>query len=106
MKKAGLILMVVFATLPARAEYRVYQYMVKARHPFSVDKNAHMVTSTLDPQSYLAYHGGSTTLSIDLMRTWMCKGDTSHKEYCESPHSKLNRELSSVAAQNKGVVNP
>ena len=77
------------------AEYRVYQYVIKAQNPFSINQKAYMVTSTLDPQSYLAYHGGTSTLKLDLLRTWMCKGNTSGQEYCESPYSQMNRELSS-----------
>ncbi len=84
----------------AGAEYRVYQYVVKARNPFSIDQKSFMVTSTLDPQSYLAYHGGRSTLMIDLIRTWMCKGNTSRQEYCESPYSQMQRELSE---EQKGI---
>lgn len=68
-----------------QAEYRVYQYTVKARNPFSMDVGAHVVTSTLDPQSYLAYHGGMETLKIDMVRSWMCYGDTSNKQVCSPP---------------------
>ncbi len=67
------------------AEYRVYQFSVKARNPFSMDQKTHVVISTLDPQSYIAYHGGETTLKIDLVRSWMCFGDTSKKQVCKPP---------------------
>lgn len=69
----------------AHAEYRVYQFSVKARNPFSMDLKTHVVTSTLDPQSYLAYHGGGETLKIDLIRSWMCRGDTSNQPVCRPP---------------------
>lgn len=82
----------------ALAEYRVYQYVIKARNPFSINQKAYITTSTLDPQSYLSYHGGASTLKIDLLRSWKCKGDTSHKEFCESPYSKAKKTMSSQEA--------
>lgn len=93
----------IFMSASANAEYRVYQYVVKARAPFSINQKSYMVTSTLDPQSYLAYHGGESTLKIDLIRTWMCKGNTSHQEYCESPYSQMKRAVSSAPKQSEGV---
>lgn len=86
-----------FTSASVAAEYRVYQYVIKARNSFSINQKSYMVTSTLDPQSYLAYHGGPTTLKIDLIRTWVCKGNTSKKEYCESPYSQMKRETASQA---------
>ncbi|MEC7276019.1 MAG: hypothetical protein VXV96_06845 [Bdellovibrionota bacterium] len=85
--------MVVFQS--AHAEYRVFQFAIKAKNPFSLDQKSHIVTSTLDPQSYLAYHGGTETLSIDLMRTWMCRGDTSGQRIC-SPPVMQNETLTEV----------
>ena len=67
------------------AEYRVYQYHIKARHPSSVSRDPYLITSTLSPTSYLAYHGGEQSLNIDLLRTWMCYGNTSYKETCPPP---------------------
>ena len=93
--KFHLILALGLMSMSLRAEYRVYQYVVKAQNPFSINQKAYMVTSTLDPQSYLSYHGGPSTLKIDLIRTWMCRVNTAKAEYCESPYSKLNREMSS-----------
>jgi hypothetical protein len=77
------------------AEYRVYQYHIKARHPSSVSRDPYLITSTLSPTSYLAYHGGSQTLEIDLLRTWMCYGNTSYKDTCAPP-------LNLVLSKNKG----
>jgi hypothetical protein len=86
MKGIIVALFLLFITINARSEYRVYQYYVKAQNPFSVDQKAHLVTSTLDPTSYLAYHGGSETLKVDMLRSWMCLGDTSqHKDLCSPP---------------------
>ncbi len=70
------------------AEYRVYQYMVsprfQARKPSSV-----LVTSTLDPTSYLSYHGGQAALRVNLLKTWTCKGHTGRKSVCQDPMAKL-----------------
>lgn len=86
------VILIIFLALMimngTHAEYRVYQYTVKARNPFSMDQKSHVVTSTLDPQSYLAYHGGANTLKIDMVRSWMCYGDTSNKEVCLPPISR------------------
>lgn len=74
----------------ANAEYRVFQFTVKAKNPYSMDQKTHLVTSTLDPQSYKAYHGGGETLAIDLLRTWMCRGNTAGQEVCSPPLVKAD----------------
>ena len=69
-----------------RAEYRVYQYYVKSKTPRLDDQKPYLVTSTLDPISYLAYHGGNQSIKIDLLRTWPCHGYTGgNKEICKGP---------------------
>lgn len=70
----------------AGAEYRVYQYFVKSKmERFSATGN-YLVTSTLDPVSYLSYHGGNEAIAIDLLRTWTCRGYTgASKEHCNPP---------------------
>ena len=76
----------------ASAEYRVYQYFVKSKFNLPQDKEGHLVTSTLDPVSYIAYHGGRQSIEIDLLRTWVCKGHTGHfKKFCDSPLDKLKK---------------
>ena len=45
-------------------------------------ETARIVTSTLDPVSYAAYHGGNLTLEVNLLRTWQCMGNTSKKSIC------------------------
>ena len=76
----------------ANAEYRVYQYYVKSKVPTIRDIKAYIVTSTLDPVSYLAYHGGSSAIKIDQLRSWMCKGDTSKQTICKAPFDNLAEE--------------
>jgi hypothetical protein len=74
----------------SNAEYRVYQFYVKSKNPIKEDNQAHLVTSSLDPIGYSQYHGGRDSLNIDLMRTWICPGNTgNYKEYCKSPYQKV-----------------
>lgn len=79
-------------SIPAQAEYRVYQYLIKNINPSTpdelspkADKEAQIVTSTLDPISYRAYHGGGSTISVSLLKSWMCYGYTGKStHYCPS----------------------
>ena len=98
MKKINTILFnFIFGTffllpMQAQAEYRVYQYFVKSKFNLPQDKEGHLVTSTLDPVSYIAYHGGRQSIEIDLLRTWVCKGHTGYfKKFCDSPLDKLKK---------------
>lgn len=74
-----------------RAEYRVYQYIIESRNQVLKNKEqSFVVTSTLDPKSYVAYHGGVDVVQVHLLRTWMCPGDTSSKQkICQSPYKRL-----------------
>ncbi|OUR97803.1 hypothetical protein A9Q84_06275 [Halobacteriovorax marinus] len=81
----------------AKAEYRVFQYYVKSRLKLPTDQRGYLVTSTLDPVSYLSYHGGNTSLKVDLLRSWTCKGHTgNYQELCRGPE-----ENAGVFAQNE-----
>ena len=98
MKKLNTILFnFIFGTffllpMQAQAEYRVYQYFVKSKFNLPQDKEGHLVTSTRDPVSYIAYHGGRQSIEIDLLRTWVCKGHTGYfKKFCDSPLDKLKK---------------
>ena len=71
------------------AEYQAYQYYVKSKYNLTQKSKSYLVTSTMDPVSYISYHGGSESISVDLLRTWMCMGDTSRKDICEGPLSKV-----------------
>ncbi len=63
----------------SHAEYRVYQYWVKSK---SHDK-ASLITSTLNPKAYIAYYGNEREISLNLVRSWLCYGDTGgHKRPC------------------------
>lgn len=72
------------------AEYRVYQYLVRNTVKTPDTKDAHMITSSLDPMSFKAYHGGGRLVQVDLLRTWICPGYTGERaQYCPSPYDKL-----------------
>lgn len=76
----------------ALAEYRAYQYIVKSNDPYAVATNAkaQYIVSTLNPQMYKSYHGGSR-ISVDLLRTWICPGYTGKgQQVCDHPYDKEN----------------
>lgn len=82
-------------TLKAFAEYRAYQYIVKTKDPFAVatKAQAQYVVSTLNPQMYKSYHGGSF-IEVDLLRTWICPGYTGkYLPICPHPYDKENPVL-------------
>lgn len=85
-KKILLCLVLSCTVLSIQAEYRVYQYHIKAKNIFGFDQKSYIVVSSYDPVTYLAYHGGEESLKIDLLRTWVCYGQTSgNKKYCSPP---------------------
>ena len=71
------------------AEVRVYQYMVLNNVETISEPNDQIMTSTLNPTAFIAYHGGKRVISVDLLRTWMCFGNTAGKDLCPPPMSKL-----------------
>ncbi len=82
-------LLLVLMIETSQAEYRVYQYSIKMRTLYEVDIKPYLVTSTLDPVSYVSYHGGRETVSVDLLRSWTCKGHTGQRQpHCPSPYEK------------------
>lgn len=81
-----------FLSLSAHAEYRAYQYLVKSRDPYATatKADARYIVSTLNPQNYQRYNGGSF-ITVDLLRTWICPGYTGRgTEPCDHPYDKGN----------------
>lgn len=79
-----------FFSVSAHAEYRAYQYLVKTRDPYATatKADARYIVSTLNPQNYQRYNGGSF-ISVDLLRTWICPGYTGRgTEPCDHPYDK------------------
>lgn len=88
MKKAIFALTLLGQSFSIQAEYRAYQYIVKSNDPYAVatKSNSQYIVSTLNPQMYQSYHGGSR-VTVDLMRTWICPGYTGkHKPVCTHPY--------------------
>lgn len=75
-------------TVSAQAEYRVYQYYVRSKVANINPANATLVTSTLDPLSYAAYNGGVNSVEVNLLRSWICFGNTSKKAPCTISEGK------------------
>ena len=93
MKK--LLLFTLLCSQFAHAEYRVYQYIVKNKIKTASDQpNSHIQTSSLNPVAFIAYNGGSRIVNVDLLRTWVCPGNTSHgKKICNNPYGAVPKEL-------------
>lgn len=74
----------------AFAEYRVYQYYVKAKEFKAQDNRSYVITTSFNPVTYQAYNGGPESVQIELLRTWICPGHTGGlKVYCPSPYEGL-----------------
>lgn len=95
MKLRSLVYSILLMTGTAHAEYRAYQYLVKTNDPYAVATKAQSqyIVSTLNPQMYKSYHGGSF-VTIDLMRTWICPGYTgSRLPVCDHPYDKDDQKV-------------
>ena len=80
---ASAIFMLSFSLM---GEYRAYQYVVKTKTKNQSDllkSGDSIISSTLSPTAYISYHGGSEIISIDLINTWMCPGNTARKKICD-----------------------
>jgi hypothetical protein len=72
------------------AEYRVYQYSIRTLLDKPHDNQSYIIISTLNPVTYQAYHGGSEAIHLDIVRSWMCMGNTGNgQEICKSPEEQL-----------------
>ena len=74
-------------------EYRVFQYYVRPKIKNITIVGSEIVTSTLDPIAYLAYHGGSESVEISLLRSWQCLGNTSKAQICSLGDGKELKEI-------------
>jgi hypothetical protein len=86
----GIPILILVTSLPVFAEYRAYQYLVKSTDPYAVATKApaRYILSTLNPQMFKSYHGGSF-ISIELLRTWICPGYTGKgRSICDHPYDK------------------
>lgn len=69
------LLAIVFSSNESKGEYRVYQYLIQNKN--NLEQQPYLDQSTLDPVSYQSYHGGSKSIEIGLLRSWICRGNTS-----------------------------
>jgi len=76
-----------------QAEYRVYQYVMKNKLETNDLKEGTLISSTLNPRAFLAYNGGHSLISIDILRTWICPGNTSKQDICPSPYGSIPEVL-------------
>jgi len=96
MKKTLFIASLFFMNLTF-AQYRVYQYYVSSKLKLPTDSKSYLVTSTLDPVSYISYHGGSHSIKVDLLRSWKCPGHTGgNTPLCKSPLENATTMLESA----------
>lgn len=89
-KLLGIIALFSFSSM---AEYRAYQYVITQKIQMQDQPASSIVITTLDPTSYSAYNGGRSLISVDLLRTWICPGNTGKKSICPSPYAQLPAEI-------------
>lgn len=79
---------------PSHAEYRVYQYLVTNTNELLNGEKSFIRTTTLDPVSFISYHGGRTSIKLDMLRTWICPGYTgNYQPTCPSPYGQMTEEV-------------
>lgn len=78
----------------------MYQYYVRPKIQNITAVAAELETSTLNPIAYVAYHGGQESVEVNLLRSWQCMGNTSHKVVCSMSEG---RELDEAPKSNLGV---
>ncbi len=100
MKKLAFSLLTLIYATQGYCEYRVYQYYVRSKLQNITKVDAELVTSTLNPVSYIAYHGGNESIEVNLLRSWQCMGDTSKAPVCTISEGK---ELSEGPFVSQGV---
>lgn len=88
----SLILFLVL-TYSVQAEYRAYQYIVKSKINKNPQTNTNLrpniVVSSLNPTAYISYHGGKNQITVELISSWICPGNTARSyDYCLSPYAK------------------
>jgi hypothetical protein len=80
-KKIFIIFTCLYSSL-AFSEYRVFQYYVRPKIQNLTIVASELVTSTLNPIAYVAYHGGNESIEVNLLRSWQCMGNTSKIPVC------------------------
>jgi hypothetical protein len=100
-----IVILTLLASWQLQAEYRVYQYMVKSAYPLTQESTSYVVTSSLSPNSYVAYHGGEDVIRVSLLRSWMCKGSTGGgKSPCKAPLESMDAATKEASKREAGNV--
>lgn len=100
MIKPILLFILCLYSAQALCEYRVYQYYVRSKLQSVSNVPSEIVTSTLNPVSYIAYHGGKESIEVNLLRSWQCMGNTSKQPVCTISEG---RELTEIPSQSGGL---
>jgi hypothetical protein len=98
MTKTFLTISVLIFSTQVFCEYRVYQYYVRSKLQNITSVPSEIVTSTLNPISYVAYHGGNESVEVNLLRSWQCMGNTSKQPVCSISEGKELTEAPSLGA--------
>lgn len=77
------LLVLILSPDKSYGEYRVYQYLIHNKE--GQEQKPLIEQSTLDPIGFQAYHGGSRYIDFTLLRTWICRGNTSYIRTCTPP---------------------
>jgi hypothetical protein len=83
----------------AEAAFRVYQLKIVNFDSSNRVETQQTVLTTLDPWQYENYYAGYRWMTIRMVDTWYCPGDTSRRVYCAKPKVKNRAPASSVPGQ-------
>jgi hypothetical protein len=79
-----------FLSFYANAEFRAYQYLVK---DLGLENSDSVIqVSSMNPRTFKSFHGHKD-LSMTLLSTWMCLGNTASKKTCPAPGSAIDEDL-------------
>ena len=73
---------------PCVASYRVYKLKIKHYDTKGKLTRNHTVMSFLDAYQYPAYYG-TARITVEMLDTWYCPGDTHSREMCQKPKPKM-----------------
>ena len=78
------------------ASYRVYKLRVTQFSYNGQKRGSRIEMSTLDSYQYEHLNGGYRWTRVEMLDTWYCPGDTSHKKYCKKPKELRPRQPASL----------
>lgn len=87
-KNVLVFLAVVFLSVSASAEYRVFLLKIEKRATTTAEGEAvqaRFVESTLDPEQYRGYYPVAADEIVTYTDTWRCRGRTDRLPLCPNP---------------------